>query len=229
MLTRHFTRPAIARVLSPFPRFAADAAEPSGLTPEPALGPAVEQEPTPAPEAPATLDTARQAEARRYARQRQALSLISLGLTAALVAIFLFTGLNFWLRDALAFVSGWSPAWGWQPLRVAAYALALLLASFILGLPLGYYSGHILPRRYGLSTQTPAAWAVDELKGLGLSLVLEVVAVVALYALLAASPDLWWLWAGVGMLFFTVLLATLAPVLLMTLFYKFIPLPDGEV
>ena len=234
MLNRHATRPAAARVPLLFPRFATEAVGPSDLTPDPAAESTAGESPVdvgaePAPERLATLDTARQAEARRYARQRQALSLFSLGATVAVIAVFLFTGLNFWLRDALAFVPGWSPAWGWQPLRVAAYALVLLLAAFVLGLPLGYYSGHILPRRYGLSTQTLASWALDELKGLGLSLVLEVAAVVAVYALLAASPDLWWLWAGIGMLFFTVLLATLAPVLLMPLFYKFIPLPDGEV
>ncbi len=221
MLIRRSTRPAYARVQPRYPRFTAEAADPSGATPAP------EREPSPLE--PATLDATRQAEARRYARQRQTLSLISLCLTAALVTIFLFTGLNFWLRDALAFVPAWSPAWGWQPARIGAYALALLLISIVLSLPLDYYSGYILPRRYGLSTQTPAAWARDELKGTALSLVFEIVAVVAVYALLAVSPGLWWLWAGLGMLVFTVLLANLAPILLLPLFYKLTPLPDNDV
>ncbi len=224
MLFRHSTRPAYARAPLPYPHFATDAADTSGSAPESA--PEAASGPV---ETPATLDVERQGEARRYARQRQTLSLVSLGLTAALVSIFLFTGLNFWLRDALAFVPAWSPAWGWQPLRVGAYTLALLLFSAVLGLPLDYYSGHTLPRRYGLSTQTPAGWALDELKGTALSLVFEVVAVVAIYALLAASPGLWWLWAGLGMLVFTVLLANLAPILLLPLFYKLTPLPEGEV
>lgn len=185
--------------------------------------------PEPAPIAPATLDTARQRKARRYARQRQTLSLISLGLTVALVAALLLTGLHFWLRDALAGVSGWSPAWGWQPARVGVYALVLLLAAFILGLPLGYYSGYTLPRRYGLSTQSARAWAWDEVKGSGLSLIFELALIEGVYALLAVSPDLWWLWAGLAMLVITVLLANLAPVLLLPLFYKLTPLPDGEV
>ncbi len=230
MLIRRSTRPAYARVPFPSPRFATEAVDQSGETPEstPEIAPEPAP-PEPMPQEPATLDADRQRIARRYARQRQTLSLVSLGLTAILVAIFLFTGLNFWLRDALAFVPGWSPAWGWQPLRVGAYALALLLISFVLSLPLDYYSGHILPQRYGLSTQTPAAWALDELKGTALSLVFEIVAVVAVYALLAVSPDLWWLWAGLGMLAVTVLLANLAPILLLPLFYKLTPLPDGDV
>ncbi|HEX9035628.1 MAG TPA: M48 family metallopeptidase [Ktedonobacterales bacterium] len=226
MLIRQRTRPDYARVsnFASALRFATEASDNAGGPSEPA---GAFGEP---PEIPAAaIDTARQTEARRYARQRQTLSLVSLGVTAALVALFLFSGLNFWLRDALSFVSAWSPAWGWQPLRVGAYALALLLASFVLGLPLDYYSGHILPRRYGLSTQSAAGWALDTLKGTALSLVFEVLTVVAIYALLAANPGFWWLWAGLGMLLVSVLLATLAPVLILPIFYKFIPLPDGEV
>ncbi|HEY7849370.1 MAG TPA: M48 family metallopeptidase, partial [Ktedonobacterales bacterium] len=66
-------------------------------------------------------------------------------------------------------------------------------------------------------------------KGLALSLVFEIVAIEGLYALLAASPQWWWLWAGGALLLVTALLVNLAPVLLMPLFYKLTPLPDGEV
>jgi STE24 endopeptidase len=52
-------------------------------------------------------------------------------------------------------------------------------------------------------------------------LVLEVI-----YALLRAAPQTWWLWAAGAMLLFSVVLANLAPVLLMPLFNKFVPLGD---
>ncbi len=61
-------------------------------------------------------------------------------------------------------------------------------------LPLSYYSGYVLPHRYGLSTQSRAGWAWDLSKGLAISLVFELVAVVFVYWLLAVSPDWWWLW-----------------------------------
>jgi STE24 endopeptidase len=67
------------------------------------------------------------------------------------------------------------------------------------------------------------------MKGLGLSLVFELALIEGVYALLAASPALWWLWAGLAMLAVTVLLANLMPVLLLPLFYKLTPLPDGDV
>ncbi|HLY30401.1 MAG TPA: M48 family metallopeptidase [Ktedonobacterales bacterium] len=187
------------------------------------------QEPAQEPIAPAEVDEARQALARRYARQRQTLSLINLAISAVVIVALLFTGLNFGLRDALGGVSAWSPVWGWQPLKIAAYFGVLFALSFILGLPLGYYGGYTLPRRYGLSIQTLRGWLVDQAKELALSLAFELVAVEALYALLAAAPLTWWLWAGALVLVVTVVLANLLPVLILPLFYKLTPLPEGEV
>jgi STE24 endopeptidase len=179
---------------------------------------------------PAELDPARQVEARRYARQRRRLSLVNLAISAMLIAILLLSGLNFWLRDALAPIAGdWEPVAGWQPLLVALYFLALALAVTIIDLPLSYYSGYVLPHRYGLSTQSRAGWTWDLIKGLSLSLAFELVAVVFVYWLLTVSPTWWWLWIGVAALFVSVILANLAPVLLLPLFYKLTPLPEGEV
>src|SRR5215831_9922612 len=125
---------------------------------------------------PAELDPARQKEARRYARQRRRLSLVNLAISAVLIGILLLTGLNFWLRDALApLVGGWEPVAGWQPLLVAAYFLVLALAVTIIDLPLSYYSGYVLPHRYGLSTQSRAGWTWDQIKGFSLSRVFELV------------------------------------------------------
>jgi STE24 endopeptidase len=49
------------------------------------------------------------------------------------------------------------------------------------------------------------------------------------YWLLRAAPDLWWLYAGGVMLLLTVVFASLAPVLIMPLFFKFTPLEDDDL
>lgn len=184
---------------------------------------------TTTPDVPATLDEARQQQARAYARQQQRLSLLGMGISAILIVVLLVTGLNVWLRDALAPVPAWQPFAGWLPLRVGAYFLVFFVVAFVIGLPLSYYSGHVLPKRNGVSTQSLRGWLGDEAKGTALSLVFEVVAIEGAYALLAASPRWWWLWAGGALLLITALLANLAPVLLMPIFYKLTPLADGEV
>ncbi|MGH2501700.1 MAG: M48 family metallopeptidase [Ktedonobacterales bacterium] len=214
-------------------RFAADEtlAPPPFLSPTPnsEAAPDAAPEPTATLARPATLDTDRQEQARRYSHQQQWLSLAGLALSAALVGVLLFSGLSFWLRDTLAVVPAWQPFADWAPLRVGAYFLALFIAAFVIGLPLSYYSGYVLSRRNGISTQSLGGWLADETKGLLLSLVFELLAVEGLYALLAASPRWWWLWAGAALLCLTTLLANLAPVLLLPIFYKLTPLPDGEV
>jgi STE24 endopeptidase len=197
--------------------------------PEPAAQPPQSAPAPPHSSGPVELDPLRQVKAKRYARQRQVLSLINLCISAALVAAFLVSGLSFGLRDALSGLPGWEPIAGWQPVRVGVYFLVLLAAATVLGLPLSYYGGFVLQHRYGLSTQSLGGWVADLLKGLAVSLPFELTAVAFVYALLAAAATTWWLWAGIAVLFFTVLLANLAPVLLLPLFYKLRPLPEGDV
>src|SRR5215467_11309352 len=83
---------------------------------------------------PAQLDVERQALAKRYARERQWLSLINLGISSVLILILLFSGLGFYLRDALAPHADWQPIAGWRPLLVGLYFLVLYAAAFVLGL-----------------------------------------------------------------------------------------------
>ncbi|MGH2517143.1 MAG: M48 family metallopeptidase, partial [Ktedonobacterales bacterium] len=181
------------------------------------------------PAAPAEVDSARQAQAKQYARRRQVLSLVNLAVSALLVSVLLFTPLDFALRDALTGASGWQPVRGWHPFVVGAYFLVVFAASTLLTLPLSYYSSFVLAHRYGLSTQTRRGWLFDLLKGLVISLPFELLAVEFVYALLALAPDTWWIWAGIAVLCVTVLLANLAPILFLPLFYKLTPLPDGEI
>lgn len=178
-----------------------------------------------------TLDQQRQREARRYAAIRRILALVGLGVDAAVVVALLFTRLGFALRDALAGAAVWRPLAhsAWAPLQVAGYFGVIFGVLFVLGIPLSFYGGYVLARRYGLSTQNLRGWIVDQLKGLALSLVFELAAVELVYALLALAPSTWWLWAAGVMLVFTVVLANLYPVLLLPIFNKLTPLPDGEL
>ena len=52
---------------------------------------------------------------------------------------------------------------------------------------------------------------------------------IPVYALLWLAPDWWWLWAGLVLTLFGVVLANLAPVLIVPLFYTLRPLPAGDL
>jgi STE24 endopeptidase len=174
------------------------------------------------------LDLDRQRQAREYARTRRRLSFVSMGIAAVGIIFVFLSGLDTGLRDWLQPLT-WQPISGWYPWQVLAYFLVLMLAYEILTAPLSYYSGFVLPHRYQLSTMSLKSWLIDLFKGFGLGLVFEALAVELVYLLLATQPQLWWLWVALILLFFTVLMANLAPVLLLPIFYKFSPLPDGEL
>jgi STE24 endopeptidase len=174
--------------------------------------------------APTTeLDPQRQESARQYARTQRNLSFVSLGLIALLLAIFLFTNLSVALRD-------WAESFGGpRQLAVALYGIVLGAAFFLVALPLDFYSDYLLPRRYGLVTQSVGGWVLDTLKSLAVTGILGLLALEALYLLLDLWPQ-WW-WVAMAALLWLLELATtwLAPLLLMPLFYKFKPLDDPEL
>ncbi len=174
------------------------------------------------------LDAERQRKAKEYARIRRRLSFVSIGIGLAGILIFLFTNLGIWLRDQLQVLS-WQPIAGWFPWQILVYFLILILGYEIITAPIGYYSGFILPHRYGLSTMTLKGWLGDLFKGLVLGLVLESLAIELVYVLLASQPETWWLWVALVLLFFSVVMANLAPVLILPLFYKFTALPEGDL
>ncbi len=174
------------------------------------------------------LDLDRQQKAKEYARIRRRLSFVSMGIGVIGVFILLFTNLGIWLGDQLQALS-WQPIAGWFPVQILVYFLILILAYEIITAPIAYYSGFVLPHRYGLSTMSLKSWLGDLFKGLALGLVLEVLAIEFVYLLLALQPQTWWLWVALAMLFFSVVMANLAPVLIFPIFYKFTPLPEGDL
>ncbi len=175
-----------------------------------------------------SIDTDRQQKAREYQRLRLFLSLGGMGIGAAGNLILLFSGLGIWLRNLLSGLT-WQPVQGFFPLQTLAYFLILVLVYQLLTAPQAYYGGFVLPRRYGISKMTFKAWLSDLGKGFALSLVLEAAAILLIYTLLAVQPQTWWLWVALVMLFFSVVMANLAPILIFPLFYKFTPLQDGEL
>lgn len=181
------------------------------------------------------IDVERQRKAREYARIRRRLSYVSMGIGALCILLFLGLGLDKWLRDRIQDAAqsmpwlNWQPHPAWFPWQLCVYFLLVFIIYEVITLPLSYYSGYVLPHRYGISVMSLRGWLRDQGIGALLSTIFEVLFVSLVYALLALQPQLWWLWTALIILFFSVIMANLAPILLYPLFYKFTPLPDGEL
>ncbi|MCL4464613.1 MAG: M48 family metallopeptidase [Chloroflexi bacterium] len=167
------------------------------------------------------IDRERQRTAKAYAGRQRRLYLLSLVLSALVVVLAVAINPFRWLEPA--------PRAGWPYLGVSVYFVLLMLFYQLVTLPLSYYSGHVLPTRYGLSVQSAAGWFGDLLKSTALGLVFGLVLVDVIYFLLANAPATWWLWAAGAVLLFTVVLANLSPILILPLFYKLRPLEDEDL
>lgn len=164
------------------------------------------------------LDSARQVRARQFARLRRRLLLLD-WLLATLVTVVWLVGA--WAPGLKQLLSRYTTD---EWLMVAAVGVAFFLSFELYSLPLGFYSGFVLPHRFGQSTQSLGGWVKDQLVGAALAAAFGLPLLEATYWLLRTTGQDWWLWAGLSYLGLTVLLSSLAPALLMPLFNKFVPL-----
>jgi STE24 endopeptidase len=164
-------------------------------------------------------------ENRSYSATRVALSFIEpfYGLLAAL--LILFSGLSSRMRD-IAHALGKR-----RYVRVLVYFILYSLLAFVLTFPLSWFQGFALEHQYKLSNQTFAAWFIDELKGMGLSVAfIGIVPILALaYTAIAKYPRSWWLWLSAGTLPVVVAGALLGPLVFEPAFNKFTPLHDQQL
>lgn len=142
--------------------------------------------------------------------------------TAVLLAV-LWTGSLPWLWHGL---SGWvsGSVWG-----AAGFVFLTGVGFAVLGLPLSWYAQFRLEAAFGFNRTTQRTWWLDQVKGLLLGALLLWPLLALVLKLVAWAGDWWWLWAWVVVIGFQVLLGALAPVLILPLFNKFTPLPEGPL
>src|SRR5262245_58379740 len=133
------------------------------------------------------IDQERQNRAKEYARLRHRLMALDLIISALAFILVLATGLSMWARDVVLGITTNTF------LSTEIYFAVGLLAYGVLFAPLTYYSGFVLPHRYGISVQSFQSWLMDLFKGGALSFVLGSLVIQVIYFLLNAVPNLWWL------------------------------------
>lgn len=162
-------------------------------------------------------------KATRYHRLKRRTSIVSFVWSVAVLVILLATGFSRSLRSAAeAFSSN-------PTLVVLVYVVFLSAITEIGTLPLGFYSGFLLERRYGLLNERLGSWAIDQVKAFAIGLVFGCGGAAVVYFCIRWSPTGWWLPAGVVFALVIVGMANLAPVLLLPLFYSVKPLADESL
>ena len=139
----------------------------------------------------------------------------------AVLLVVLFSGVLPWVFQLFSHGLGQS-AW-----TMAAFLFAAGLAVSLPGWPFDWHAQFRLEQKFGFNTTTPKIWWSDRLKGLLLALVLGYPLLVLILKIVQWTGTGWWLWAWGAVLAFQLLMSVLAPVLILPLFNKFTPLPEG--
>lgn len=159
----------------------------------------------------------------RYHRLRRRARVASVALTVLFLALLLFTGAS---AAAAASIRAALPR---PAVAVAVYALALAAAQEVLAFPLACYRSFVLDRRYGLSSESFATWLRDHAIASALGTAPALGGAEVVYLCLRWSPGWWWLPAAAAFAAAAAVMAKLAPVLLMPLFYTIQPMSRARL
>lgn len=141
-----------------------------------------------------------------------------------------------WLFYFLILLFGFSKAfkrWGeetspYKAVQTAVYLIWLSLFAYLATFPLSYIS-YTLSKTYNISTQNFSSWMKDELIDFWVNYGMMFVIVGVLYWLINKSKKLWWLYAWLLSVPFTLFIMFLQPVIIDPLYNDFYPLKDKEL
>jgi STE24 endopeptidase len=142
--------------------------------------------------------------------------------TLVLIAV-LFSGVLPWAFGTFRTSFGTS-IWA-----MAGFLFLVGIALSLPGLPLAWYAQFKLEQRFGFNTTAMKTWVLDRVKGFLLAVLLGYPLLALLLKLIEWTGANWWLWATAVVIAFQLLLLLIAPAVIMPLFNKFTPLPEGAL
>lgn len=158
-----------------------------------------------------------------YSCAKTRLGLFTTVFECALILVLTFGGGLQWLQEVTA---------GWLAPGVArGVALLVLLGTItsLLDLPVAWYSTFSIEQRFGFNKMTPLMFIADTLKNAALAAALGIPLIACILWVMERAGDLWWLYAWLIWVTFTLLIQAVYPVWIAPLFNKFAPLDDAQL
>ncbi|MCR5184169.1 MAG: M48 family metallopeptidase [Opitutales bacterium] len=120
--------------------------------------------------------------------------------------------------------AGWSATW-----RESVICVAMIFLMSLTDLPLDLYETFKIEEKHGFNKTTPRLWVFDQLKGWALEFIIGVPVASLLIGFYHLFPDTWWIFAQCAFFVIQLFLMVLYPKLILPLFNKLTPLPEGEL
>ena len=179
-------------------------------------------QPQKAPEADKRFQVEITDEMIRHSRIRDVLYFVGNAWAMATMVVLLVTPVSRKIRDFAARVTK-------RPVPMSMIYIAIFtLAVAVIDFPLVYYSDYVVSHQFDLTDQTFGAWMLDQVKGIGVAMVIgALVGSLALYAI--RRFERWWLVLWVGSIPLILLMVVIQPVVLDPIFNKFEPLKNAQL
>ncbi len=168
------------------------------------------------------FDPGKYAESQEYTRANA-----RFGIIESVVSLFVL--LAFWAAGGFGWLDDLTRTWLGNGLPAGLAFLGLIfLGHYLVHLPLSIYATFVIEERFGFNRTTPKTFVVDQIKNLLLSAVLGLPLAAGIIWIFD-HVELAWLWAWLLFTVVQILLMWLAPSLILPLFNKFEPMPDGPL
>jgi len=109
------------------------------------------------------------------------------------------------------------------------FAGILMLSSQLLNIPFSVYRTFVIEEKFGFNRTTPKTFILDLLKSLFLGALIGGIIFAVIIWFFDTMGRFAWIYCWVGVTLFQFFLIFIAPIVIMPLFNKFIPLEDGEL
>jgi STE24 endopeptidase len=116
-----------------------------------------------------------------------------------------------------------------KPVHTFVYWLQYLVLISILVFPLTVYEDYFREHKYGLATQTFGPWMEDQVKDLGVGLVLGGLLTMLLFGVVRRLPRTWWIWGAAVTAVFFIFTVLISPVYIVPIFNKVTRLDDPKI
>ncbi|MDF9833072.1 STE24 endopeptidase [Ereboglobus sp. PH5-5] len=107
------------------------------------------------------------------------------------------------------------------------YLLGVGIVLSVISLPFDWWGQFRLEARFGFNKSTPGLWVSDKIKGLAIALIIGAPLLWALLSLVHWMGVWWWVWGFALVFSFQILMLVLYPKVILPLFNKLTPLPEG--
>ena len=171
----------------------------------------------------AMMDEATYQKSVAYTQAKSRFNRLTLLFDAGVLALVLVSGI---LPQMFAQIGAWAPGANWDD------TLFILFVSVLLSLPslpFEWWAQFRLEAQFWFNKSTPGLWVSDKIKGIALLFVIGFPLLWGLLSLVGWVGDFWWIWAFALLFGFQLLMMVLYPKLILPLFNKLTPLPDGEL